>query len=29
VLDGIGHNVPQQAPQQFASAIADVAKHIN
>lgn len=27
VLDGIGHNVPQEAPQQFASAIADVAKH--
>ena len=29
VLDGIGHNVPQEAPQQFASAIADVAKHVN
>ncbi|KMO70455.1 alpha/beta fold hydrolase [Mycolicibacterium chlorophenolicum] len=29
VLDGIGHNVPQEAPQQFASAIADVATHIN
>ncbi|MDX1888878.1 alpha/beta hydrolase [Mycolicibacterium sp. 050158] len=24
VLDGIGHNVPQEAPQHFASAIADV-----
>ncbi|WP_431240636.1 alpha/beta fold hydrolase [Mycolicibacterium aichiense] len=24
VLDGIGHNVPQEAPQDFASAIADV-----
>ncbi len=32
VLDGIGHNVPQEAPHQFASAIADIAdiaKHIN
>ncbi|KMO73325.1 Non-heme chloroperoxidase [Mycolicibacterium chubuense] len=27
VLDGIGHNVPQEAPQQFASAITDVAEH--
>ncbi|MGA5462656.1 alpha/beta fold hydrolase [Mycobacterium sp. NPDC050041] len=27
VLDGIGHNVPQEAPQDFASAIAEVAKH--
>jgi pimeloyl-ACP methyl ester carboxylesterase len=26
VLDGIGHNVPQEAPQQFASAITDVAR---
>ncbi len=26
VLDGIGHNVPQEAPQQFASAIADVTR---
>jgi pimeloyl-ACP methyl ester carboxylesterase len=25
VLDGIGHNVPQEAPQQFASAVIDVA----
>ena len=25
VLDGIGHNVPQEAPHQFASAIADLA----
>ncbi len=24
VLDGIGHNVPQEAPEQFAAAIADV-----
>ncbi|MDT5066086.1 MAG: hypothetical protein QOK02_2241 [Mycobacterium sp.] len=24
-LDGIGHNVPQEAPQQFAAAVADVA----
>ncbi|GAY19260.1 alpha/beta fold hydrolase [Mycobacterium sp. shizuoka-1] len=29
VLDGIGHNVPQEAPQQFASAITDVAKYSN
>lgn len=29
VLDGIGHNVPQEAPQQFASAITDVAKQVN
>lgn len=27
VLDGIGHNVPQEAPESFASAIAYVAKH--
>ncbi|MEV3903887.1 alpha/beta hydrolase [Mycobacterium sp. NPDC050551] len=27
VLDGIGHNVPQEAPQDFASAIAEVARH--
>lgn len=26
VLDGVGHNVPQEAPQEFATAIADVAK---
>lgn len=26
VLDGIGHNVPQEAPQQFASAITDVTR---
>ncbi|ORA69902.1 hypothetical protein BST26_12340 [Mycolicibacterium insubricum] len=25
VLDGIGHNVPQEAPAQFASAVVDVA----
>jgi pimeloyl-ACP methyl ester carboxylesterase len=25
VLDGIGHNVPQEAPRQFADAIIDVA----
>ena len=24
VLDGIGHNVPQEAPRQFASAVIDV-----
>ena len=29
VFDGIGHNVPQEAPQQFASAVADVAKYSN
>lgn len=27
VLDGIGHNVPQEAPRDFASAITDVANH--
>lgn len=26
VLDGIGHNVPQEAPEQFAAAIADVSR---
>ncbi|HEV7419791.1 MAG TPA: alpha/beta hydrolase [Mycobacterium sp.] len=26
VLDGIGHNVPQEAPQQFAAAVADVSR---
>lgn len=26
MLDGIGHNVPQEAPQQFATAIADVTR---
>jgi pimeloyl-ACP methyl ester carboxylesterase len=26
VLDGIGHNVPQEAPQQFSSAVIDVAR---
>ncbi|KAA0099630.1 alpha/beta hydrolase [Mycolicibacterium sp. P1-18] len=28
VLDGVGHNVPQEAPSQFAAAITDVAKHV-
>ena len=28
VLDGIGHNVPQEAPAQFASAITDIARHV-
>lgn len=27
ILDGIGHNVPQEAPEEFASAIAEVAVH--
>jgi pimeloyl-ACP methyl ester carboxylesterase len=27
VLDGIGHDVPQEAPQEFANAIFDVAKY--
>lgn len=26
ILDGIGHNVPQEAPEQFAAAIADVSR---
>ncbi|OLT85642.1 hypothetical protein BKG60_30045 [Mycobacterium syngnathidarum] len=26
VLDGIGHNVPQEAPERFAAAIADVSR---
>ena len=26
VLDGIGHNVPQEAPQEFAKAVSDVAR---
>jgi pimeloyl-ACP methyl ester carboxylesterase len=26
VLDGIGHNVPQEAPQQFAAAVTDVSR---
>jgi pimeloyl-ACP methyl ester carboxylesterase len=26
VLDGIGHNVPQEAPAAFASAVIDVSK---
>jgi pimeloyl-ACP methyl ester carboxylesterase len=29
VLDGIGHNVPQEAPQQFATAISDVSRMVS
>jgi pimeloyl-ACP methyl ester carboxylesterase len=28
VLDGIGHNVPQEAPSEFATAVTDVAAMI-
>ncbi len=29
ILDKIGHNVPQEAPEQFAAAVVDVARMLN